>query len=157
MKNILLMTCMILLSVSIQAQQQVLTSSGSLASTENGSLSWTVGEMMTSSWIQSEVMLTQGFQQSQLRVTNIFETDGLKGIQVYPNPVKDLLNLRNDSPEVKTMIIKLIDMNGRILEAKDIHTDEYQIDFSKYAAGSYILEVIDTEHEIMGTYKILKH
>ncbi len=75
-------------------------------------------------------------------------------IEIFPNPVKNIINVSIlDLGEVFA-ILNLSDENGRILEVKTQVTTQFEFDISKYKAGVYYLIVwIDKKST---SFKILK-
>jgi hypothetical protein len=86
----------------------VIGSAGENFSSPGGSLSWTLGEIMTETYTQSTGFMTQGFQQpSIVRITGI-EDQTFENINVYPNPVRDDIHIKatlkgNYSVEIYTL------------------------------------------------------
>ena len=80
-----------------------------------------------------------------------FETDLTTGISpkeikydifsIYPNPVKDILSISFSNADVKEISLKLSDLRGvELFESTE--TGDYNLDFSKYQSGIYLLQVI---------------
>jgi hypothetical protein len=67
---------------------------------------------------------------------NIFVRSDL---QLYPNPVIDILKIK--SPYIMRSV-SLYDIYGRMLEAIDINSKEYELEMNQYARNLYILRVI---------------
>jgi hypothetical protein len=59
---------------------------------------------------------------------------------VYPNPVIDQLNVVVDPSSVGEEYT-IIDMNGKILIKDRITSQEFQIDMSGFAGGTYIINI----------------
>jgi hypothetical protein len=74
-----------------------------------------------------------------------------KGITIYPNPVKNVINV-NSKNEIKT--IQLFDINGRVLMTKISNGLEEVVPIPDYSNGVYFLKVI-TQKGIK-TQKIIK-
>jgi hypothetical protein len=62
-------------------------------------------------------------------------------LDVYPNPVKHVLNIA--ATEIKG--VRLCDMLGQVLFEQELFDDRIQIDMSQYAQGSYLLHVMTSE------------
>ena len=71
-------------------------------------------------------------------------------IQYYPNPVKNLLNIE---PADRITSVSVYTVDGKLLRTYPAET--YQIDFSSYTKGNYIV-VVSTKKEIL-TIPILKN
>jgi hypothetical protein len=59
-------------------------------------------------------------------------------IQLYPNPVVDILTIKADE-EIK--FISVIDMKGNMLVNLNVNCDFYQINMSGFSKGTYIIRV----------------
>lgn len=77
------------------------------------------------------------------------ENDFIKNMFVYPNPVKDFLNLKTQHTIFK---IEIYDVAGRKLRSSSV--SDNKIDLSELKAGNYVLKIY-TENETMTT-KIVK-
>ncbi len=66
-------------------------------------------------------------------------------VQVYPNPVDDLLNLSFESEGAYS--ISLSDMNGVVVYKTKAGGTSHTIDVSSYASGTYILSVENAERK----------
>lgn len=71
-------------------------------------------------------------------------------IQLYPNPVSDILNIKSDG---KISEIRLFDLNGRELDNFKSTSNYAQINFIDYPKGEYILLFTIEDH--MVTKKII--
>jgi arabinogalactan endo-1,4-beta-galactosidase len=80
--------------------------------------------------------------------TETFENEMLHQYKVYPNPVKDILQIESSLNQIGR--IELLDLNGRLLfENKQPATKT--IDMSRIPRGIYILKIEDQ------SFKIIKH
>ena len=69
MKHFLLLPIFSLFFLSSTNAQEVITTAGDYHSAASGSLSWTLGEVLTETYSTGLNSLTQGFNQSQLSAT----------------------------------------------------------------------------------------
>lgn len=74
-----------------------------------------------------------------------------KSIKVYPNPVKDILNISSDS-KIKKVIV--IDLSGKKVFENTIDTNK-KLDVQSLSKGIYLIQVF-TENETK-TLKFIKH
>lgn len=81
--------------------------------------------------------------------TNYF--DPLAKFRFYPNPVKSILNIENDSPISKVEIFAL---TGQNILNKEINTESAQIDLFNLSAGTYFVRVSCGNN--IKTFKIIK-
>ncbi|HEX7583392.1 MAG TPA: T9SS type A sorting domain-containing protein [Prolixibacteraceae bacterium] len=74
-----------------------------------------------------------------------FEIVGLKDLadsplfQVFPNPVKDILNLKMEANGIKH--IKLIHLNGSLVLESQTSACETNLDLSGFDSGIYLLSI----------------
>lgn len=59
-------------------------------------------------------------------------------LTVYPNPVKEQLNLKVDGSFVAYDIV-LTDLTGKVFLTKTINENSTQLDFTTYPKGTYLL------------------
>jgi len=137
----------------------VIPSSGNYFMSTNYSLSWTLGECITETFQTTEIILTQGFQQSLFLITSLneFTVEGFS-VKVYPNPFTDLINIFTTYTAVpdKSIRIELFDAHGKILFVNKFTSNIIQIDMSEYSGGLYLLKVINEENKIHRNFKIQK-
>ena len=135
--------------------QQVVSSAGNTFENSSGSISFTIGEPVTSTLSASGNILTQGFHQPKLVV---IDNQPLKSpdmdIMAYPNPAKEFVVLRIE--KFQGFSYTLYDLTGRIIEKNEIFKTETEIDFNILVPSAYILKVLDNKNEIR-TFKIIKH
>ena len=65
-------------------------------------------------------------------------------LEVYPNPVEDVLNLNWDAQQIELRILRLRDASGRIIKEVNPNQAPYQWDLGMIPAGTYFLEI---EHD----------
>ncbi len=99
-----------------------------------------------------------GNQQTSAVITVNFDLTNNNLITVYPNPVKEELNVNWNSKSNQTIRILLYDMSGRKIKTlNNIKTNKSKIDVSKLANGIYLLEVQNTTTgKGLGLRKIIK-
>ncbi len=136
--------------------QDVITSSSGYYETTTISLSWTIGELAVETYANDNIILTQGFNQGNLIITGITE-DLLPGfnITVYPNPVKDIINIRTIADNPVRMTAELYNLSGRRLTSELIHNGNSQIDIEKLPESEYILR-IHANKQVIKSLKIIK-
>jgi N-acetylneuraminic acid mutarotase len=85
-------------------------------------------------------------------VTNIKPNSALVYFTLYPNPVKDLLNIHlNSNGDHK---IEIVALTGQVVYSDLMESSEYIIDFSDYEKGIYFVSI--RSKEFVTTRKIIK-
>lgn len=82
-----------------------------------------------------------------LYVVNEFVVDSTIGIDeasvtfdMYPNPVRDVLNVKTDGAVIST--IRIIDLNGKMVFEESTASDLIEIELGHLPASSYLVQVI---------------
>lgn len=141
---------------------QSVNSGGTKMTQVNGSLSFTVGELVVRTQTDSEGnTLGGGFNSgATLTTVSIKETDAtLLDVKVYPNPTTELVNIQINHSTIDQVIITITDLQG-----KEVYIGKYAgvsnvigINIASYATGTYMLTLKDKNNWVLGTYKIIKH
>ena len=154
MKKIIIYFCITAIcSLNINAQE-IITSSGDYYESSNASLSWTIGESMTETFTSGTTILTQGFQQSRLTATSVFELNNLNiSIKVAPNPTPDIITLYIDN--YKNINYQLFDFNGKLLKQSGVLSEETEISFTHLAYAAYFLKIMKGK-QMIKSFQIIK-
>ncbi len=141
---------------STSRAQEVIATSGGDHHAGGYSLSWTLGESVTESFVAGSFILTQGFHQPTLTVVSVPElADPEISVRAYPNPVDDHLSLHIDHEAPESFRYVLGDMHGRPILSDRMHGQESQLQMSSLPPGIYILSVFH-ENNTMHTFNIIK-
>ena len=88
-----------------------------------------------------------------------FQTDGTakvlsqSGINVYPNPVKEILRINSDQLRQEGCRIELINSSGKTFFQSNTNASQMQLDVSNYPKGFYILKI--TGKDLQYTNKVM--
>ena len=137
----------------------VLASSGGFGSSDGISLGWTTGEVMVQTFSNDSTMLTQGFHQGSISVTTALDemSESAMDVQIYPNPVSEVLNVEFKNMVDQTIQVKLVDLTGKTVLRKEFSqpANTVRLNLSSVSSGSYMLEVRAAEKRKV--FKIVKH
>lgn len=150
---------LVLLTLSVNCKaQQVVANQGGHYSDNNYELSWTIGEAITSTLIDDDHVLTQGFHQPKLLVSSIsshFKNEHF--FKAYPNPVTTQLTLKKiDLNEECTVNITNEIGTTISLETIEESFNSHSIEFSNYSQGVYYLQIISKAGKHLQTLKVVK-
>jgi len=141
-------------------ERSVIGAAGHSLGNENIALSFTLGETAVATINDPNLIVTEGFQQSEIQgLTGIDEIIFINGLQVYPNPTTDLLNLGIPVEDPFEISAALYDMLGKKIFASDqleLVGRQYQLDLTGLPAGLYLLVVGLDNSEVTRTYKVEK-
>jgi hypothetical protein len=154
----LVIFCLFGFGTAIQAQNAIVSSGGN-ASGDGGTASYSVGQVVYSTYTGTNGSVAQGVQQPyEISVISGIEEakDISLEIMVYPNPATDFLKLKIENYEVKNLRFQLYDIKGSLLQDNKIVDNETSIVMSTYESGIYFLKVTD-KTKLIKTFKIIKH
>ena len=88
--------------------QEVIATSGDFHESDNGSLSWTLGEIAIETHSNTNNIITQGFQQTKLTITSIDEMrkEGIS-VNIYPNPTSEVISIEVNKTDEREVYFKL--------------------------------------------------
>ena len=165
LKPIALLGAAMLMGAMSYAQSiapQSVNSSGTKMTQANGSLSFTVGELVVLSQTDSQGnTLGGGFTAgATLTTVSIQETDAtVLDVKVYPNPTTDLVIVQINHSTLDQVVVTINDLQG-----KEVYSGKYAgisnvigINTASYATGTYMLILKNLNNQVLGTYKIIKH
>jgi len=161
MKNLIVILCVF---ASYYANSQSLTpeaifsASGNL-SNNYAQISWTLGDTQTKTYSIDNLIITQGFLQSSLAITNVISlADNEKiNLKVFPNPVSDILNIKYTAEKETKVSFYLYNLQGSLLFSKEVDAMNYTetISFNRFESGTYLLKAVSADKSYVKTFKIL--
>ena len=135
--------------------QQVYASSGAYASNANFSLSYTIGEAITSTLTGGSYFLTQGFQQPNYNVTLVEDYAAGANLIVYPNPVDDFINIDLGSFNSEKYRYELYDITGKLMQNGNITDKITKLDMTPYASDIYFIR-LSLDNKLIKNFKVQK-
>ena len=134
----------------------IVATSGAQSENTSSKLSWTIGELAISTLNSESIILTQGFHQSNLNITEIvYKASPSNIFSVYPNPTNSSILIKANSGNPEKMEISLYDFRGGLNHKVKMTGYEIIIDMQRFNPGSYLLE-IKKENNTIATYHIIK-
>jgi len=159
MKRLLFFAALIFVSLTMNAQTvspSVIASSGGHAQGEGLTISWTLGEMAIETLQNDNLILTQGFHQTDLIVTSIYEAKWLDLlVNAFPNPVKKQLTVSVLEGATDNIRFGLADLQGSLLLEGELKGRETNIDLATFMPGIYFL-TLSIKGEQVKTFRIIK-
>lgn len=137
--------------------QEAVPSTGGNGSGTNGTISYSVGQVVYTESTGSTGSINQGVQQPYDISTNgIDEELENIGLSVYPNPTEDVLVLSIEETDISGYSYALFNQKGQLIESNHFASNHIEIFMQELNAASYILKVMSDE-EVVKTYTIIKH
>lgn len=140
---------------------ELLSTAGDSFKSENFTLSWSLGEVVTETWSQSSFILTQGFQQPGETFIDIQELPGTEKmvIHAFPNPTSGKLTIQFDhsaNPSLVPNLLMVFNLQGEVVMQEKLTPTLRQLNLSRLSESSYLLRFINTESQYQQTIIIQK-
>jgi hypothetical protein len=138
--------------------QQTIPATGGNASGSGGSVSYSVGQILSSTISGSNGTVVQGVQQPYeiSVVTAIKNTEDISlKCLVYPNPTAGITKLVFESADFENLSFRLFDINGMLLQDKKVESRETEISLENLSSSVYFLKVLKNNQEVK-VFKIVK-
>lgn len=137
----------------------VMASAGGFGTSAQGSVAWTIGEPVSATFGSASNITTVGFLQPEMElITLIRDQEMNSGLLVFPNPVKDELNINFNGMAQGKYHLELNDAAGRLIYQGDADVkagaEKHNIRLDELAAGAYFLNI--KGQELVKTVKINK-
>ena len=160
MKNKTYQLCVILCLFSkiMSAQsieRQVLSSNGHTLENNDLIIQQTIGQPLTKTLNIPNTVLTQGFQQVEIKVVKTQDLRPEVEISFFPNPTTDFINYKIDKGNFENTNITLFGADAQLLLSTPLQANGGNIDISTLADGVYIL-TINSRNIILKSYQIIK-
>jgi hypothetical protein len=143
------------LSINLTAQNNTVSAGGD-AEGSNGSVSFTVGQVVYTSAEGANGSINQGVQQP-------YDIDIITGIEheeieltLYPNPTLGQFNLSIADSRTSEYSIQLFDASGRLILNKKQLLELNFISLESYATGTYVLSVFKKD-ELIKSFRIVRN
>ena len=156
MKRLLLLLLGLTMGAFYAQSQEVISAGGDYFEKSVGTISWTLGELNTTTLQEGGTMLTQGQQQSRLEITTLYNyIDSDDRIIVSPNPTNDFVILRMATGDMAGMRYSLYDQRGSLLKQANLEGNRMKIKVDQLPPAVYYIRVIKGK-KLIHVFKILK-
>lgn len=133
--------------------QEVISSQGESYSNLNGSIDFTLGEVVINTTSSANATLTQGFHQTKWNFLGLEDYNSSFFISLYPNPISDILYITSKTDKI--LIAELFDANGKLVLKSSITGPNAQMSVKNIAPGYYSLLLMDKE-SVVKLFKLIK-
>lgn len=154
MLKITIFLFLITLATPYLGAQVVISSQGQTINGSNGSLQYTVGEVIISTISNGENGLTQGFHQTKWTLEVLDSVPDIN-VSIYPNPASEVLNIETTLYE--NTIFTLYDAKGRVVIEEELTSIKTAVNVAHLARGGYFLVFRNEALKLsVKTHKIIK-
>ncbi|MDB4024778.1 T9SS type A sorting domain-containing protein [Flavobacteriaceae bacterium] len=144
MINKITFICFVFICSNLNFSQNSIVSTGASAETNEGSLSYSVGQILTSSNVRTSgfqnisKVLSHGVQQVFLKTCN--ENSRVE-ILATPNPSNGQVTINLKNWNEKEIDLNVFDMMGKNVLFTNISADQTRLDLSYLSSGAYIISL----------------
>ncbi len=138
--------------------QETISAAGANASSNEGSLSYSVGQVVYKTHMGINGSVAEGVQQpnENLIVSSELLRTIDETISTYPNPVEENLTIHIEDAKQRNLSYRLADVLGETYNNTPIDNEYTQIDMEGLRAGSYILTILD-QNKTLKSIAIIKY
>tara|TARA_R110002072_G_scaffold31040_9_gene96259 strand:- start:899 stop:1378 length:480 start_codon:yes stop_codon:yes gene_type:complete len=132
------------------------TATGGDASGFNGSVSYSIGQVVFTSLASGTTSLIQGNQQA-FEISNPISIEEFEisfNAEIFPNPSSKNLTLKMDLDD--SCSYQLIDLNGKLLKTEIIVSKNTTISMVSFPKASYYLRILK-KGQILKSFKVIKN
>lgn len=154
-KKIKLSVILLCMGIMAQAQQANVVSGGD-ASGSDGTVAYSVGQIVYTSNANSYGVVSQGIQHAYEVYT--LETQDVQlntELAVFPNPTSDNLTLSISNYNNEVLFYQLFDIQGKLLISEQIREQQTQIITNSLPAATYFI-VVNQDNKKVKSFKIIK-
>ncbi len=139
-----------------ELRKSSLSTGGGSASGANLYMVYAIGEIGVQESTSNNILLSEGFVGPDITTTLGIEDYGvLTGLKVYPNPVKEILQI--NLPQTGIYEVHIFDLTGKEIFNRNIEdNNEAQYNVANFKTGVYLLVIADRENKLAATVKLQK-
>ena len=148
------------------SDQHIIATQGGFSKGEFMSLSWTIGDFVTGSTVQSDAITTQGFQQPILLIKEVVDPGQPEDViiqrnavdfsaEVYPNPVGADITITVEN-SAKEYFLDLFDPAGNLLVRSKSSSPQEIMNLHEFPAANYVLRISMIDSKESKTFQIIK-
>ncbi len=139
------------------SQESVNTAGGDVISNE-GSVSYSIGQVFYTSQENSSATIVQGVQHTyEVTQVGTNETSVNISVSVFPNPSTDYLTLEINDFGIETLSYQLRNMQGMLIKKEQIISQKTIISMEALSPATYILQITNEETNLVNSFKIIKN
>ena len=148
-----------LLHGQVFLERQVIASTGTDMNYATGMVSFSVGEVVIETAIGAQLLLNQGFHQTNPKedvINNVAVKRNKIDYRIYPNPANDWLNIDLAIAESTTVLIEIYSSDGkRMSAAVSAIVPHHPIlwNIADLPTGSYLLVITNSQKMVSMTKK----
>ena len=158
MKTVALL--LLVFGITTAQAQQAITATGGNASGSGGTIAYSVGQIVYTTYTGATGSVAQGVQQPyEISIVEVEDHQISLNMQAYPNPTTDYLTLNvgaSTSLSNESMSYEIYNISGKLIESRKIISSSETITMENLPTANYFLKVTNNNNEVK-TFKIIKN
>jgi hypothetical protein len=142
----------LLFTISVYSQE-VISSQGETYTNSNGSIDFTLGEVVINTGTDGNNDLTQGFHQTKWNFLGVEDFVLDYEATIFPNPTAEVLIVK--SRAFQNVTYSLYDAQGKLVIHAKLSAEQTPIQIGQFAPGGYSLN-LSNEKQLLKTFKLIK-
>lgn len=141
------------------ATSHIISSGGNDVNNAGKQLTYTIGEVLVSTYKAGANTFTQGFNQpSKLVVTSVSDMQTGYTLNTYPNPSQDIVNIDINGKLSGPLSLEMFDSKGSKITPLMLQNDNSKIRFNMQGlpTGYYYVRLVNSADHSASTIKIAK-
>lgn len=150
-----LMLAMLLFTFFTNAQTSV-NSAGGDASSSDGSIAYSIGQVDFSNYSSASGEINLGVQQPfEILLLSVHEAALNWEVTVFPNPTANQVYVQYEEFQSDALTYELLDVSGKLLLSGELKNGMHTIDMQHLSSSTYLLKLSDNQ-SILKTFRLVK-
>ncbi len=133
--------------------QEVISSQGSTYVNTNGTIDFTLGEVITNTETSGNFTLTQGFHQTNWNFLGLEDFNPTYSASIFPNPTSDELIIK--ASDFEKVTYSLFDDQGKLISQNLLSGEVTLIQVNQLEFGTYYI-TLKNENQQLKSFKLVK-
>ena len=147
-----------LLWASLAQAQESANASGGDATGSGGTIAYSIGQVVYTTYTGSSGSVAQGVQQAyEIFAVDIEETTLSISLIAFPNPTADNLTLQISDFNKENLTYQFYDIGGKLLSNGQVTGQQTEINTSSLPPATYFINVLNQEDKKVQSFKIIKN
>jgi len=160
MKIFYIISILLFFEISNIAQVNIdkysIDSGGSISTNGEMQIIYTIGEVNIREQLRNNIYISEGFLNPYLfNKVNLENYFPLKGIEVFPNPTIDIININFDI--IGNYSVSIINNSGKIVSTKGVYnSNKLLLNLKNFTSGLYYILIKTIDKKQYKTFKLVK-
>lgn len=137
--------------------QELLGPAGGTDTSQQITVNWSIGEIVTTTQSNATGYVTQGFEQSNFTISSIEKVTNQEiNISIYPNPTANYLNINAAGLKSEILEVKIVNNLGKVVFNNSYKTHSIQLSLLDLSNSNYFLLLSTPNKSYFEKFSIVK-